>query len=96
MQDYASIFVSISCPTLEEARKHCEYLVENDLCGTAKISKDTILYFKGEDGVENDGVFLMTLKSTPENLMKIQKYILENHSWGTPCVEVVPVVGDYC
>ncbi|MCA9382339.1 divalent cation tolerance protein CutA [Candidatus Dojkabacteria bacterium] len=96
MEDYVSVYVYISCPTKEEALKHCKYLVEKEICGTAKIHENTTLVYPGEKGVEADGVVLMVLKSTKENLMKIQEYILENHSWGTPCVEVVPITGDYC
>lgn len=96
MQDTLAIFMYISCPTKEEAYKHCEYLVSKELCGTAKVIEGTTLFFPGEKKANHEEVFLLQLKTTKTNMMEIQKYILENHSWGTPCIEVVPIVGDFC
>jgi len=96
MNDYPSVFVQVSCPTLEEARKHCQYMVENQIAGTAKIHEKTHLYYFDGTKVENDEVFLISLKTNKDNLTKIQKYMFENHSWKTPCIEVVPIIADMC
>lgn len=95
-QDLNPIIVNIPCPTKEEAEKICKELVSKELCGTAKISAINLLYPDPKGRVGNESVYLMSLKSTKEKLADIHEYILKNHSWGTPCVEVLPMLTDMC
>lgn len=89
------IIVNIPCPTKEEAEKLCKELIEKELVGTAKITP-TFLMYPGEKGAEGEEVVLMSLKSTKSNLKDINAFILENHSWGTPCIEVIAIASDMC
>ena len=91
-----AVFVNIPCPTKEEAIKLCTYLVDQDLCATAKIHENVHLLYKHTAEVEGDDIVLMTLKTTDENIPKIHKYIFEKHSWGQPCIEVVAILNDMC
>lgn len=95
MTDLDPIIINIPCPTKEEAEKLCKELLEKDLCGTAKISP-TYLMYPGPKGVSGENVVLMSLKTTKIKLADIHEYILKNHSWGTPCIEVLPMVTDMC
>lgn len=88
------VIVNIPCPTDEEAKRICDYLLDNELCGTAKILPMYLMY--KDERVEGEEVVLMSLKTTKSNLEKIQMYIYENHSWKTPCIEVMPVLRDMC
>ena len=93
--DTQPIFINIPCPTRDEAIKLCSSLLDQELCGTAKIHDHVHLMYK-DDGVQGDDIVLMTLKSTRSHLEKIHEFILNNHSWGTPCIEVVPILSDMC
>jgi uncharacterized protein involved in tolerance to divalent cations len=92
-----AVFINIPCPTKAEAIKLCEGLLEQDLCATAKIHEHVHLMWVGKDSkVTGDDIVLMTLKSTDVNIPKIHRYIHDHHSWGNPCVEVLPVFADLC
>jgi len=92
-----AIFVNIPVPTLEEAKKLCHGLLEQDLCVTTKIHSHVHLMWKHEgEKVGGEDVVLITLKTTDENIDKIHKYIFKHHSWGNPCIEVVAILNDLC
>jgi uncharacterized protein involved in tolerance to divalent cations len=95
MDQYSPIYINIPCPTTEEAQKICTELLTQDLCGTAKIYPKVELFFK-KDEVDSEIVCIINLKTTNINLPKIHEYILKNHSWGTPCIEVLPLQTDLC
>lgn len=92
------IFINIPCPSYDEAIKLCRELLEKELCGTAKVHKDVHLLYHGQEDnrVKGEDIVLITLKSIKSNLANIHEYILKNHSWGTPCIEVVPITSDMC
>ena len=95
MNDLDPIFINIPCPTKEEGIKLCKEMLKQDLCGTAKVQEGVHLMWKEED-IESADIVLMSLKTTQLNLPKIHEFILKNHSWGTPCIEVVPILRDMC
>ena len=95
MKDLDPIFVNIPCPTKEEGIKLCTEMLQQDLCGTAKVYDHVTLLYK-TDTVQKDDVVVLSLKTTQINLPKIHEFILKNHSWGTPCIEVVPILSDMC
>jgi len=96
MVDTEIIYVNIPCPTKEEAKKLCDELLKKDLCGTAKIFENTHLMWMEKEKVQGEDVVIMVLKTININIKDIHAYILENHSWGTPCIEVVPLINDLC
>ncbi len=95
LSDMDPIFVNIPCPTKEEGIKLCGEMLKLDLCGTAKIQEGVHLMWMEKD-LNGADIVLMSLKTTKMNLPKIQEYILKNHSWGTPCIEVIPIFRDMC
>lgn len=95
MSELDPIFVTIPCPTKIEGIKLCSEMLQLDLCGTAKVYDQVTLLYK-TDSVQLDDVVVLSLKTTQINLPKIHEFILKNHSWGTPCIEVVPILTDMC
>lgn len=95
MTDLDPIFVNIPCPTKEEAINLCSEMLKQDLCGTAKVQENVHLMWV-EDGLQERDIVLMSLKTTKQFLPKINEYILKNHSWVTPCIEVVAIHSDMC
>ena len=95
MDQYSPIYINIPCPTTKEAQKICRELLEQDLAGTAKIYPKVELFYLKET-VNSEEVCIINLKTTNANLQKIHEYILKNHSWGTPCIEVLSLQSDLC
>ena len=91
-----TIFVNIPCPTKKEATELCESLLKQELCATTKIHENVSLMWKDGEEIKNEEVVLITLKTTDVNVVKIHEFIFKNHSWGNPCIEVVPVINDLC
>lgn len=92
-----AVFVNIPCPTKKEAIKLCKALLEQELCVTTKIHEHVHLMWKYEGKpVGGDDIVLITLKTTDLNVPQIHRYMHEHHSWGNPCVEVVPILNDLC
>ena len=92
-----AVLINIPCPNKKEAQKLCKDLLEQDLCTTAKIYENVHLMWKHEGKeVGGDQVVIISLKTTDLNVMNIHKYMHEHHSWGTPCVEVMPIINDLC
>jgi uncharacterized protein involved in tolerance to divalent cations len=95
MEDHKPVYINIPCPTVEEATSLATHLLSHDLAGTAKISPNTTLMY--HDGTtKSEAVAILNLKSTTSHLTDIQTYIYQNHSWGTPCIEVLPILTDMC
>ncbi len=95
MDQTQPIYINIPVPTKEEADKLCRQIIELDLAGTGKIHENVTLMWK-HDEVGEDKVCLMSLKSIRGNLEKIHEFILNNHSWKTPCIEVTALQTDMC
>lgn len=91
-----AVFVNIPCPTKKEAESLCLGLLKLELCVTTKIHENVTLMWKEEEKISSDEVVLMTLKTTDVNVPKIHRYMHEHHSWGSPCVEVIPIHADLC
>lgn len=96
MDSLAGVYVNIPCPTQEEAISLSRELISMDLCGIVKIHDHVHLMYTDGKEVQGDDVVVMTLKTTQGNLQKIQEFITRNHSWGDPCIEVVPIILDMC
>ncbi len=96
MSELDPIFVNIPCPTKEEGIKLCKEMLKQDLCGTAKVQSNVHLMWQEDNDVKGDDVVVLSLKTTKQNLAKIHEFVLKNHSWGTPCIEVVPILTDMC
>jgi len=90
-----AVFVNIPCPTKQEAIALCTGLLEKELCATTKIHESVHLMWNDE-GIQGEDVVLITLKTTDVNIPQIHSYIYEHHSWGNPCIEVVPILRDLC
>jgi uncharacterized protein involved in tolerance to divalent cations len=95
MSELDPIFVNIPCPTKEEGIKLCTEMLKLELCGTAKVQSNVHLMWLDKD-VSSADVVVLSLKTTKVNLSKIHEFILNNHSWKTPCIEVVPILTDMC
>lgn len=95
MTDLDPVIVNIPCPTRKEAEKLCKELLDKEFGGTAKITA-TYLMYPDEKGATGEEVVLMSIKTTNGKVADIHEFILKNHSWVTPCIEVMPLISDLC
>lgn len=80
------IVVFITCSTEEEAGKLSGGLIENNLAACVNItSVNSMFRWKGK--MENQGEWLMIVKSVESNFNAIEKFIKANHSY--ECPEIV-------
>jgi len=94
--DAVAIYINIHFPTEAEAKKLGSEMLKKKLCGTVKITPKVHLLYSIEGKLEGEDTFLMTIKTTKQHLKDIEEFIMDNHSWGTPCVEVFPIITDHC
>lgn len=84
------VLVYSTFPSKEEAKKIGESLVQKRLAGCCNIFPiDSIYLWKKK--IVNDKEFAMIIKTKKKNFKKIEKFILKNHSYDTPCVFEIPV-----
>ena len=94
--EYEAIYVNFHAPDEKTARSLAEGIFAEGICSTIKLTKNVRLYYPDGDKVDNAETYLITVKSVKRHLDDIEKYILANHPWGTPCIEVIPLVADHC
>ena len=95
MSELDPIIINIPCPTKEEGIRLCTEMLKQELCGTTKIQEGVHLMYV-EEGVQGSDIVLLSIKTTKINLEKIHESILKNHSWGTLCIEALPMMVDMC
>ena len=91
-----AIFVQIACPTKKEAQKLSAALIERNLCGLVRIYENVHQMYNADRKVDAEDAVMMHIKTTQDNLKDIEAYIMEHHSWGTPCVTALPIITDHC
>ncbi len=84
------IFIYSTFPNKKEARKIAGKLVEKKLAVCVNIFPIESVYL-WEGRVAQDKEFAVFIKTKKENFKKIEKFILENHSYNTPCILEIPV-----
>ena len=74
----------------KEAERIGERLVQKRLAACVNIFPlDSIYRWKGKITKEKE--FAMLIKTKKENFKAIEKFILQNHSYKTPCVIEIPI-----
>lgn len=84
------IFVYSTFPNKKEAKKIGEGLVKKKLAGCVNIFPvESIFWWKGK--MEKEREFAAIIKTKKKNFKKVEKFILENHSYDTPCIIEIPL-----
>ena len=84
------IFVYITNPTKEEAKKIAKYLLEKKLIACANIFPiDSLYLWKGKIADENE--FVLIVKTTEDKFEKVKNEVEKMHSYSIPCVIKIPV-----
>jgi periplasmic divalent cation tolerance protein len=84
------IFIYSTFPNKKEAGAIGEELVQKRLAACVNFfSIDSIYFWQGK--LVKDKEFAAIFKTKKENFRKVEKFILENHSYDTPCIIEIPV-----
>lgn len=87
------IFVYITNPTKEEARKIAKHLLKNKLIACANIFPINSLYWwKGKIADEKE--FVLIVKTIKGNFEKVKREVEKIHSYKIPCIIRIPVSSD--
>lgn len=84
------IFIYITNPTKEEAKKIARHLLEKKLIGCANIFPIESLYWWKEK-ITDENEFVLIAKTKEENFEKVKKEVESMHSYTVPCIIKIPV-----
>ncbi len=85
------IFVYITNPTKEEAKKIARYLLEKKLIACAVITDDVNSLYWWEGKIADEKEFLLIAKTLEENFEKVKTEVEKIHSYTIPCIVKIPV-----
>ena len=84
------IFIYITNPTKEEAKKIAKHLLENKLIACANIFPiENLYWWDGKIAEENEVVLIA--KTNEDKFERVKKEVESVHSYKTPCVAKIPV-----
>lgn len=84
------IFIFSTFPSKKEAKKIGERLVRKKLAACLNIFPiESIYSWKGK--IVKDKEFVAIVKTEKKNFKKVERFILENHSYDTPCIIEIPI-----
>jgi len=84
------IFVYSTFPNKKEAKEIGEKLVRKKLAACVNIFPIDSVY-SWQRKIVKDKEFATIIKTKRGNFKKVEKFILENHSYTTPCILEIPI-----
>lgn len=84
------IFIYSTFPFKKEAKEIGEKLVQKKLAACVNIFPIDSIY-SWQKKIVGDKEVAVIIKTEKRNFKKIEKFILENHSYNTPCILEIPV-----
>lgn len=84
------IFVYSTFPNKKEAKRVGEELVKKKLAACVNVFPIDSIYWWNKK-IAKDKEFAMFIKTKRVNFKKVEKFILENHTYNTPCILEIPI-----
>lgn len=84
------IFVYSTFPNKKEAKEIGEKLIRKKLAACINIFPIESIYF-WKNKVTKGKEVVTIIKTQKKNFKKIEKFILKNHSYDTPCILEIPI-----
>ncbi len=82
-------------PNLQEAEKIAKSLVEKHLAACVNIVPQIVSCYEWEGEIQNDNEALMIIKTSKEKAEKVEKEILNLHSYTLPEIIFLEPTGGY-
>ncbi len=83
------VFIYITNPTREEAKKIAERLLEKKLIACGNIFPINSLYWR-EGKIADENEFVLIAKTIDANFEKVKNEVEKIHSYKTPCIVKIP------
>ena len=74
-----------------EAQTLCRVMVEKRLIACANIHGPHTAIYNWENSVHTDTEVSATLKTTKDRLKAVEEFVVQNHSYTTPCLVFWPI-----
>jgi len=84
------VFIYITNPTKEEAKKIAKHLLKKKLIACVNIFPIDSLY-RWEGKIVDEKEFVLIAKTTEENFEKVKEEVESIHSYTIPCIIKIPV-----
>ena len=84
------IFIYSTFANKEEAEKLAESLIRKKLAACVNILASDSIY-AGKGKIEKSKEAVAIIKTRKINFKRVEKFILENHSYKTPCIVGIPI-----
>ncbi len=88
----AACIALITAPSLEEARRLAQTLVEEGLAACVNLLPEIISIYRWEGAVHEDREVLLVAKTTQAGVEALTARVLALHSYDVPEVIVLPIV----
>ena len=85
------VIVNTTFSKKDEAVALAKMTVEKKLAACAQLTENVESYYWWKDRVESDTEIRLSLKTTHNNLERLEKFILEHHSYETPEIVAVEI-----
>ncbi len=92
MNKPAAYWVYVTCASEDEARHIAQAAVSQRLAACANIIPGMQSMYWWEGKVQQDHETVLILKTLPEAYAKLERLIVDLHSYSVPCVLAFPVV----
>ncbi len=85
------IYIYITNPTQEEAKKIAKHLIEKKLIACANIFGPINSIYPWQDKIANENEFVLIAKTLNKNFNKVVKEVEKIHPYTIPCIVKIPV-----
>jgi periplasmic divalent cation tolerance protein len=86
-----AVFVYTTYPSVVEAERAGQALVERRLCACVNIVPGMISYYRWQDAVERGEEVVMIIKTRASLAERVGSAVKEMHSYSTPAILVIPL-----
>ncbi len=85
------IFIYITNPTKQEARKIAKHLLSKKLIACANIHRPVNSLYPWKGKLADESECILIAKTLEENFEKVKKEVEKIHSYTIPCIVKIPV-----
>lgn len=85
------VFIYITNPSKEEARKIAKHLLDKKLIACANIYSGINSLYPWEGKIADEEEFILIAKTLESNFEKVKNEVEKIHSYSIPCIVKIPV-----
>lgn len=91
MEHARALFVYVTCPDLELARKISQAVVNERLAACTNILPQMESHYRWQGKVETSQEVVLIIKTTPHHYAAIEERVRALHSYDLPCILALPI-----